>query len=148
MHSDRSDRSDKSPVEPNRDDRQHRRNIPPRPPLTADDVAAKLREANARQVVRIDLLGKHLQVARQREAQLRHLLDEAGVDLISYDRGHEAGYRAGQQTARRQTTGVGIDLLSELIRLTHPDRHPAERHDEANRVTARLIGMRDDLRAR
>lgn len=87
-----------------------------------------------------------MQAALRREKRLRELLDEAGVDLLDYERGRLDGYRAGQQAARRASTGVDIELLGEIIRLTHPDRHPAERNEAANRVTARLIAMRDELR--
>lgn len=32
--------------------------------------------------------------------------------------------------------------LNDLIGLCHPDRHPAARHDVANRVTAQLLALR------
>jgi hypothetical protein len=36
-------------------------------------------------------------------------------------------------------------LLADAIRLTHPDRHPPDRSAMANRVTAPLNGLRDEL---
>lgn len=35
-----------------------------------------------------------------------------------------------------------LDLLEAAIRLTHPDRHPPERHDLAQEVTTRLLALK------
>lgn len=57
-------------------------------------------------------------------------------DYLIYRSGFEAGYQraAGELTP-------DIEFLGELIRLTHPDRHP-DRLEESNRVTARLLELR------
>lgn len=39
-------------------------------------------------------------------------------------------------------------LLRDLIRLTHPDRHPQERRPLANRVTAELLARLERVRSR
>jgi hypothetical protein len=123
--------------------------IPPRDrPPTPDEIARELRLVNARQVVRINALGGELRVAHRQAKQLRDLLDEVGADVIDYDRGVKDGFAAGKEAARRTVTGIDLAMIGELVRLTHPDRHPPERRDAANRVTALLMEMRDELRAR
>jgi hypothetical protein len=37
---------------------------------------------------------------------------------------------------------LSIELLEDAIALAHPDRHPVERADRANRVTAQLLALR------
>jgi hypothetical protein len=41
-----------------------------------------------------------------------------------------------------------IGLIREAVLLTHPDRHPPERGEQATRTTARLLGLLGELRAR
>jgi hypothetical protein len=41
---------------------------------------------------------------------------------------------------------LDVQLLTDAIVLCHPDRHPPERIEDANRVTARLLELRDDAR--
>jgi hypothetical protein len=53
------------------------------------------------------------------------------------------GYRDGLAEAPPPTLEPGF--TRELILLCHPDRHPG-RFELANRVTARLVEMRDQLR--
>lgn len=75
-----------------------------------------------------------------RQARLLEEAYEAGRQ-----RGYEEGYDAASVQARRRNGhGTGLDgaLLRELIVLCHPDRHPAERFEQANRVTAQLVSMR------
>jgi hypothetical protein len=60
-------------------------------------------------------------------------------ERVGFRNGHEAGLREG-------ATVLAPELLGDAIRLTHPDRHPAERFEMANRVTAGLIEMRDSVR--
>lgn len=59
-------------------------------------------------------------------------------------RGYDDGFAEATRAARRPNGHGGIDqaLLRELIRLCHPDLHPPERFDLANRVTAQLVSMR------
>lgn len=71
------------------------------------------------------------------------LLDEAYE--AGRRRGYEDGYAAGARETRAPSSNGGpLDpaLLRELISLCHPDRHPPERFDQANRVTAQLVSMR------
>ena len=56
---------------------------------------------------------------------------------------YRRGYVDG--VAERAPGQLDADFLHDLIRLCHPDRH-AERFELANRVTARLVSMRDQLR--
>lgn len=60
-----------------------------------------------------------------------------------YDHGYAHGYRDGSADQPRALAGVARDLLDQAVRLTHPDRHPAERAAEANAVTARLLELRE-----
>jgi hypothetical protein len=71
-----------------------------------------------------------------------NLLDEAYE--AGRARGFDEGYDAASADARRRNGHDGVDgaLLRELIVLCHPDRHPAERFEQANRVTAQLVSMR------
>lgn len=50
---------------------------------------------------------------------------------------------------RRDNRSVRLDadVISDAIQLCHPDRHPADRYDLANRTTARLLQLRDQLRS-
>jgi hypothetical protein len=42
---------------------------------------------------------------------------------------------------------MDLELLENVIGLTHPDRHPPERAERAGRVTAELLAMRAWVRA-
>ena len=64
---------------------------------------------------------------------------DAVIDEAAYLRGYNAG-------AADAMPEVEVALLREAIKLTHPDRHPRERADQANRVTARLLEMLDRQR--
>lgn len=63
-----------------------------------------------------------------------------------YKDGYASGWLAGRmahEEARGLLSGaLTLEEINALIRLTHPDRHPAERQAEANRLTARLLEMR------
>lgn len=64
---------------------------------------------------------------------------------------YEAGRRAGLAEARRSgatPAGAFADqaFVMGLIELTHPDRHPSERWEASNRVTAVLINHLKRLR--
>jgi hypothetical protein len=67
--------------------------------------------------------------------------DRAGA----YDEGWRDGYRAGARCS--SSPAFEPALLADAIRLTHPDRHPPDRVSMANRVTAALNGLRDQLRS-
>lgn len=58
-----------------------------------------------------------------------------------YERGRREGYAEGHAAAR--TNGDGGDFTQEQLRamvtLCHPDRHPPERFELANKVTAWLL---------
>jgi hypothetical protein len=68
-------------------------------------------------------------------------------DQEVYDRGYAAGLRAGRN-GHGQRNGHGLDseLLRALVTLCHPDRHPPERFELANRTTATLLGLLKDAR--
>jgi hypothetical protein len=62
--------------------------------------------------------------------------------------GHTVGYRQGRRAKGRRgpampAAGIEPGLLRDLIRLCHPDMHPAERAGLANRVTQILLAARD-----
>lgn len=74
-----------------------------------------------------------------------------------YDAGHQAGYKQGYEDGVEfgYTAGLGDgrasllgtsdpEFVRHLIQLCHPDRHPKERQQLANRVTARLLEMRSN----
>jgi hypothetical protein len=58
---------------------------------------------------------------------------------VAYVRGYQAGLAAHNL--------VDADLLQAAIALCHPDRHPPERWQLANEVTARLLEARKALAA-
>jgi hypothetical protein len=64
------------------------------------------------------------------------------VRQAGYDAGFEAGRRGGPRTS-----GLSIEQLRALVRLTHPDRHPPERGELANRATAALLALIDGQRS-
>lgn len=49
-------------------------------------------------------------------------------------------YRDAYNAAMRER--LDPEMLREAIKLTHPDRHPPERQEQAARVTAWLISLR------
>jgi hypothetical protein len=70
-------------------------------------------------------------------------------DLAVAELAWEHGYRLGLQRARQQLDDAGLEAalgglpLRDLITLCHPDRHPPEREDLANRITVWLNALRD-----
>jgi hypothetical protein len=42
---------------------------------------------------------------------------------------------------------IDADLLRELVVFCHPDRHDASKFEEANRLTSRLLALREGRRA-
>lgn len=82
----------------------------------------------------------------QHDGQLRLGEYERGR-TDGYEEGWRHGERAGYEAGLREGAVVlAPELLGDLIRLVHPDRHPAERYELANRVTAQLVAMRDSVR--
>lgn len=63
------------------------------------------------------------------------------------ERGYEEGYEKGRATSVTGDEAISPGLLRELVRLCHPDLHPPERFQLANRVTAQLMSMRTNGRA-
>lgn len=61
--------------------------------------------------------------------EIQHLVTEA----------FERGFRAGVSSRQPQFTSAD---WQEIVLLTHPDRHPT-RSAEANRITAKLLALRD-----
>lgn len=61
--------------------------------------------------------------------------------------GYHAGYDDGYRDALTATDALDGPLVADLIQLAHPDRHPAERGELANRATARLLPLRSQVRA-
>lgn len=59
----------------------------------------------------------------------------------AYEEGRRCGYEEGYRTASRRSR-LSPALLRELVTLCHPDRHPPERFELANRITAELVSMR------
>jgi hypothetical protein len=75
---------------------------------------------------------------------------ENGSQRASKDRGpskeeeaYRRGYSEGHAAARENGDGgeFTVEQLRGLIKLCHPDVHPPERAQLANRVTARLITL-------
>jgi hypothetical protein len=60
---------------------------------------------------------------------------DANTYGVAYDHGHSDGYRTGYANAARELVGsqFGPALLGDLVALCHPDRHPPERAEQANR---------------
>ena len=48
-----------------------------------------------------------------------------------------------RHAARGDAGSLTPSTLRELVTLCHPDRHPPERYDQANRATALLLGLMD-----
>ena len=68
---------------------------------------------------------------------------ERGELRAAYDLGFEHGFEDGRAAAtRRNGDGFSASLLREVIALTHPDRHPPERFELANRITSELVALR------
>jgi hypothetical protein len=67
-------------------------------------------------------------------------IDLALADL-AWEKGHELGYERGHA----DTLEAGLfspEALRHLVELCHPDRHPPERLELANEVTAWLLELR------
>jgi hypothetical protein len=65
-------------------------------------------------------------------------------DQAVYDRGYADGRRASHD--QRNAHGLDSELLPALVTLCHPDRHPPERFELANRTTATLLRLMKDAR--
>jgi hypothetical protein len=61
----------------------------------------------------------------------------------AYERGKREGYAEGHAAARTNGDGgqFNQEQLRAMVTLCHPDRHPPERFDLANRVTAKLLSL-------
>jgi hypothetical protein len=60
----------------------------------------------------------------------------------AYKRGYQDGHAAATRQQRTHAGGqFDADQLRALVTLCHPDRHPRERFEVANAVTARLLEM-------
>jgi hypothetical protein len=62
------------------------------------------------------------------------------------DERYKEGFDAGARAALTRLACLDADMLKEAAALTHPDRQPPERRDQAERVTAVLLAARDRLR--
>lgn len=74
-------------------------------------------------------------------------LDRAFAE-VAWQRGYALGL---ERATARDDAGLEAVLgelpLDELIALCHPDRHPPERFELANRLTVWLLGLRDSREA-
>lgn len=54
-----------------------------------------------------------------------------------------------REAARRETAPAALDpdLLGRAIRLSHPDAHPRERFEIANRTVSELLALREQVAA-
>src|SRR5579863_9200134 len=52
------------------------------------------------------------------------------------------GYMAGAATIGEETIELTAELLDDVISLVHPDKHPPERQEIANRVSQELIALK------
>lgn len=59
---------------------------------------------------------------------------------------YRRGYDAGRADAQPATPMLEPDLLRAALVLCHPDRHPAERADQAHRATIALLDLRSRAR--
>lgn len=73
----------------------------------------------------------------QRDADEREVRWQNG-----YDHGFLDGFRAGCSDRPQ----IDATLVNRALCLTHPDRHPAERAQEATAVTALLLELRQPKR--
>ena len=67
----------------------------------------------------------------------------------AFDVGYRKGYADGRNAAEWEAGGMPAlpsELLRRAVRLCHPDRHPPERADVANAVTAELLGLLGESR--
>lgn len=55
------------------------------------------------------------------------------------DRAYRDGYREGQHDA-----ALDRELLTRIVAMCHPDKHPPERFGEANALTAALLELRNN----
>jgi hypothetical protein len=82
---------------------------------------------------------------RRREEPHETLAREA-VRLV------QEAYLAGKRAGATETQPTGLDrldreLLRDIVALTHPDRHPKERFELANRVTAAINEILEERRS-
>lgn len=63
------------------------------------------------------------------------------LEDAAYHRGYLDGLGDGGRNGRAGRGGLDDDLVRQLVTLCHPDRHPPERFELANRATATLLGM-------
>ena len=67
--------------------------------------------------------------------------------IAAYKRGYEDGHAAATRERRADGRGqFNAAQLRALVQLCHPDRHPSERAQLANRATARLLELLEQER--
>lgn len=62
------------------------------------------------------------------------------VSATAWERGYDAGFTDGLAAGRRGPR-ESADFIRTAVLLCHPDRHPPERFEIANQITARLLEM-------
>jgi hypothetical protein len=73
--------------------------------------------------------------------------DEAAT-AEAYHNGYNDGLRDSFSSSLRNSAGqLSTELLRDVVALTHPDRHPPERAEQATRVTAELLALREEAPA-
>lgn len=86
--------------------------------------------------------------SNQRQCRLCIAAHGDDLDLELAEVAWEKGYRLGYERGRNglpSADALTPELIKQAIALCHPDRHPGERSQEANDVTARLIVLRELL---
>lgn len=70
---------------------------------------------------------------------------DLGLAELAWERGYVLGLQRGRRrlTDDELETALGGLPVRDLILLCHPDRHPPERFELANRLTTWLLALRD-----
>jgi hypothetical protein len=58
---------------------------------------------------------------------------------------HAYDYARGRRDGYAEAAGLDRKFLMDLVRFTHPDKHPRERFTEANKLTAKLNALLDEI---
>jgi hypothetical protein len=84
---------------------------------------------------------RECEAGKRRRRDAERLARQGGT--IAYREGYAVGFRAGEQSAAAKRVVLPDDFLRDLIRLTHPDRHPPEREALAVEMTGKLNLLRE-----
>jgi hypothetical protein len=86
--------------------------------------------------------GRHADLDKLQKAAFGEHLTQLGINLFPDELMDELGYLHGVAKHSDEVIELTSELLTEVLMLTHPDKHPPERQEQATRVTQKLMDLK------